>query len=275
MKYHMITGLPRSGSSLLSSILNQNPRFTADISSPLARFARAIISQSEAQLGYSMYCPESKREAIIRSVFDTYYSDAPAGTEVAFNTNRGWNCLAPLVKQLYPDAKLIVCVRDIAEVLESFERLHQSQPLKAHNANDETQPDNVYTRTMNQAGDTGSVGFAFQCLNQMISNPDNAGLYHIVEYNDLTSDPKGTIEKIYKFIGEPEFEHDFNAVGYDNKEFDAMVGIDGLHKVRDTVQKINYKSILPMDLRSRFEGSDTWRVKPSVINPWRRGQDGK
>ena len=34
-EYYFISGLPRSGSTLLSSILRQNPKFHADISSSL------------------------------------------------------------------------------------------------------------------------------------------------------------------------------------------------------------------------------------------------
>lgn len=33
--YHFISGLPRSGSTLLSALLLQNPRFHAGISSPV------------------------------------------------------------------------------------------------------------------------------------------------------------------------------------------------------------------------------------------------
>jgi sulfotransferase len=34
--YHFISGLPRSGSTVLSAILRQNPRFHASISSPVS-----------------------------------------------------------------------------------------------------------------------------------------------------------------------------------------------------------------------------------------------
>ena len=48
--YYFISGLPRSGSTLLSGILKQNPDFHADISSPvnaLAKNAIDIITNSE------------------------------------------------------------------------------------------------------------------------------------------------------------------------------------------------------------------------------------
>ena len=55
-QFYFISGLPRSGTTLLSAILNQNPKFQASISGPLARFTRAVIEQSSTQGGYRHQC---------------------------------------------------------------------------------------------------------------------------------------------------------------------------------------------------------------------------
>ena len=124
--YYFISGLPRSGTTLLSTILNQNPKFQASISGPLARFARAIITESSSQGGYRHQCPEVKRKTMIKSLFENYYDDVTK--EVIFDTNRGWNLLLPLLKDLYPYTKVIICVRDIASILDSFEVLIRKNP---------------------------------------------------------------------------------------------------------------------------------------------------
>ena len=41
--YYFISGLPRSGSTLLSTILSQNPDFYADISSPLSMITENTV----------------------------------------------------------------------------------------------------------------------------------------------------------------------------------------------------------------------------------------
>jgi sulfotransferase len=41
-KFHFISGLPRAGSTLLSAILKQRPRFSATMTSPVAALACAI-----------------------------------------------------------------------------------------------------------------------------------------------------------------------------------------------------------------------------------------
>ena len=117
-KYHLITGLPRSGTTLLSTILRQNPRFEASISGPLARFVRATIHEATAQGGYGTECPPEKAKSILKGVFDNYYPDPTK--EVAFNTNRGWPLLLHTVKDMYPNTKVLMCVRDIGWILDSF-----------------------------------------------------------------------------------------------------------------------------------------------------------
>ena len=55
-QYYFISGLPRSGSTLLSAILKQNPKFHADISSPLESITGTsidIITDSQNNLTIS------------------------------------------------------------------------------------------------------------------------------------------------------------------------------------------------------------------------------
>ncbi|EUA91313.1 sulfotransferase [Mycobacterium ulcerans] len=42
---HFISGLPRSGSTLLAALLRQNPRFQAGMSGPLAGLFGALLDE--------------------------------------------------------------------------------------------------------------------------------------------------------------------------------------------------------------------------------------
>jgi sulfotransferase len=161
-EYNFITGLPRSGTTLLSTILNQNPDFNASISGPVARFIRAIIEQSSDQGGYRFQCTELKRKAIIKSIFDTYFE----GDKVHFDTNRGYPLMLPLLKDLFPQAKVIVCVRDIRWILDSFETLIRKNPYTASSMFSPEENVNVYTRTQTLLSDTRTLGFAYHALKQ-------------------------------------------------------------------------------------------------------------
>jgi sulfotransferase len=143
-RYHFISGLPRSGSTLLSTILNQNPNFNAAISSPLARFIRLIITESYSGPGYKLQCPESKRIELIQSLVETYHSHLPQ--EVNFNTNRGWTSFTDLLSITHPESKIICCVRDITRILDSFENLFRKHPFHVSSMYSTDESSTVFTR---------------------------------------------------------------------------------------------------------------------------------
>jgi sulfotransferase len=71
--YYFISGLPRSGSTLLSGILKQNPDFYADIASPvqgLTGNSIDVITSGESNLNIT----EDQRKNLMYGVFDGYYN---------------------------------------------------------------------------------------------------------------------------------------------------------------------------------------------------------
>jgi sulfotransferase len=80
----------------------------------------------------------------------------------------------------------------------------------------------------------------------------------IVEYDQLCKNPKGVMTAIYNFIGEPQFEHDFNNVQMSWDEYDAEIGIK-LHDVRKKVEFKTRETILPPDLIHKYSGMEVWR----------------
>ncbi len=256
--YHFISGLPRSGTTLFSTIISQNPKFQASISGPLARFTRAVIQESSSQGGYRFQCPESKRKEIIRNMFDTYY-DNPDITTV-FDTNRGWTLLTPLLKDLYPNSKMIVFVRDISWILDSFEQLVQKQPYSMTSMFSEEENTNVYTRAQTLMDSSRTLGFAYMALKQALSS-NESDMILLVEYEDLAKNPEKVMKKVYEFIDEPYFEHDYSNVSYTNEEFDNDVVLNNLHTTRKVVSLKDRPTILPKDLFDNFKGSEFWRDK--------------
>lgn len=255
-KYHFISGLPRSGSTLLSTILNQNPKFYADISSPLARFVRAIVTESHAGPGYHLQCYEEKRIKLIQSLVETYNYDQTA--EVCFNTNRGWTALVDLLSQTHPDAKIICCVRDINWILDSFETLFRKNPFSISQMYSPDSAQTVYTRCDQQMTPGSTLRFAYDCLKEAITG-NNKGNLFLVEYNELTQHPERTMRSLYKFINEPYFEHDFTTVEGSYDEFDADANINGLHKIRKGVSYIERPTILPPDIWAKYTNIEVWR----------------
>jgi sulfotransferase len=255
-QFYFISGLPRSGTTLLSAILNQNERFEASISGPLARFSRRIITESSSQGGYRFQCDETKRKKIILGMFDNYY-DTP-NKKVYFDTNRGWPLLLPMIKDLFPYTKMIMCVRDLSWVLDSFEVLVRKNPYTATQMFSEEENANVYTRAQTLLREDKTIGFALTAIKQAITSAEKT-MIMLVEYNSLAQQPELTMKSIYKFIGQDYFQHDFDNVQYQNDEFDADVGLSGLHTVRRKVQFQTRPMILPPDIISHVQNMNIWR----------------
>jgi sulfotransferase len=254
-KYHFITGLPRSGSTLLTSILNQNPKFHSSITDPLATFIRGMLETLISEPGMKTEFPEDRRANTIRGMIDGYYSSIDK--EVIFNTNRGWTYITPQVKHLYPKAKIIVCVRDVNWVLDSFEQVHRRHPMSVNYVTGGPGK-SVYERVDMLMDEKGVVGGAFWGIKQAITS-DERNILMLVEYDDLAKNPEKVMRSIYNFIDEPWFEHNFNDVEASWDEYDKEIGIT-LHKIRKKVEFIPRKLILPPDILNKFHNMEVWRM---------------
>ena len=76
---------------------------------------------------FSVFIDDNKRERILRGLFNDFYAHCTA--EVIFDTNRGWCGWMPAIVRLFPDAKVIACVREVQWVVDSIERLVQRNIL--------------------------------------------------------------------------------------------------------------------------------------------------
>lgn len=255
--FHFISGLPRSGSTLLAAILRQNPRFHAGMSSPVASLFEGIIAQVSAGSELSSMVTPGQRAAILKGLFDSYYGDRDEA--VIFDTNRAWTAQLPALTQLYPDAKLICTVRDVAWVLDSLERQYRSNAFENTRLfNTPAERATVYTRVDALASSNRLVGFAYQALREACWG-EHAERLVMVDYDLLTASPRDVIRLLYQFLGEPEFEHDFDNVEYDAPEFDIQLGLSGLHRVRRKVEPQRRRTILPPDLFDRYANMAFWR----------------
>lgn len=253
-KYNFITGLPRSGSTLLTSILNQNPRFHSSITDSLCDLVRGVIENSQNAPGMKSVVPVERRKNIVRSLVDGFYLDVDK--EVIFNTNRAWTLLTNVTKDLYPESKMIVCVRDINRVLDSFETAHRRNPFSVNTVTGGLS-NTVYQRIEMLMASDGVVGFPYIGIKQAITGPEQSSLF-LLEYDQLCKNPKETMMSLYNFIGETYFEHDFNNVEASWDEYDSEIGIK-LHEVRKRVEFKERNFILPPDILNKYANMEVWR----------------
>ena len=256
-RIHFISGLPRSGSTLLVGLLRQNPRFHAAMSGPVGPMVQALLNTFAAQHETAVFLDEERRRAVLDAVIQAYY--APEGDRIVFDTNRLWCARLPLLKALYPDARLLCCVRNVAWIMDSFERLvrrNAFEPSRLFASPEERAT--VYSRTEALAHRDRVVGFAWSALKEAYYG-ELSDMLLLVDYDILAQHPESCLRLIYGFIDEPWFAHDLDNVEYDEPEFDRNLGAPGLHKVRRKVEWQPRPTVLPPDLFERFDKLAFWR----------------
>lgn len=261
-KIHFISGLPRSGSTLLCALLRQNPRFSAAMTSPVVSLANALLPKMGGTNEFAVFFDDTRRRTILKGVFDSYYANIPAG-QVVFDTNRIWTGKVPLLRNLYPGARIICCVREIGWVIDSIEKMLRQNPMQLSRMFNFQPGSSVYGRAeilMNS--DTGLVGVAWSSLREAWFS-EHAKTLIAVTYDRLVSEPQTVMKRLYEELHEPFFQHDFDDVVYDEPDYDASIGMPGLHKVREKVEYQKREPCIPPDIFTKYADTSFW-LKPEM-----------
>lgn len=253
---HFISGLPRSGSTLLSALLRQNPAFYANMSGPLAGMVNVMLGEMSERNEYSVFISDAQRRRVVRGLFENYYGEEFTA-DVAFDTNRIWCAKLPLLCELFPNVKLIACVRHVSWIIDSVEQVIRKNALRPSTIFNFQTGGTVYSRSEGLANGDGMVGYPYNALKEAFYG-EHAQHLLLLQYETLVRDPAKAMAAVYDFIGEPPFRHDFQNVQFDASEFDTRAGTPGLHAIGKTVAAQERATILPPDVFRRFENDAFW-----------------
>jgi sulfotransferase len=243
---HFISGLPRSGSTLLAAILRQNPRFHAGMTSPVGAMYMALEAAMSRRNEAAVFIGEAQRRCVLKGLFTNYY-DTIHQEKLVFDTNRIWSAKLPALSQLFPRARVVCCVRDLSWIMDSIERLLRNNAFELSGMFGFEPGNTVYTRINRVATSEGMVGYALDALREGFFGEQASSLV-LLEYEALARAPRSTLQHLYTFLDEPPFEHDFENVEYDADDFDLALGTPGLHRVRRQVEWVERQSVLPPEL---------------------------
>lgn len=92
---------------------------------------------------------QAQRARRLRGLFDSYYAGHEA--PVIFDTNRAWTANLPALMQVFPEARVIYLVRNVAWIMDSMERRFRQNPFEP-------------TRLFNSSGERSSVSTRVEAL---------------------------------------------------------------------------------------------------------------
>jgi sulfotransferase len=124
-----VTGLPRAGSTLLCQLLAQHPGIHCEgHSSPLCNTLlgiRRMVSDDNfflSQLDIAFESSYGHLGSAMRGFLRGWYD---GHEQVVIDKNRAWLHAVELLLHIEPDARLIVCLRELGQIYGSIEAQHQ------------------------------------------------------------------------------------------------------------------------------------------------------
>jgi sulfotransferase len=249
-KLFFLIAQPRSGNTLLSSILNQNPEIACTGNSITLEIMKDLFLLKQKDV-FKNFPDHKSLDNVLSSVYGNYYKDWPQRIIIDRGPVMTKGNLMLMQKYFKHSYKCIVLLRDVIDVLASYIKWYTENPDAFPNkfgSNDEEK----LTRLMS---DEGSIAKELKAI-QNSYNYKHLCCY--IKYDNLVTNPELEIKKIYELIDEPYYPHKFenlqqlniNGIGYDDTE----LGKD-MHTIRSTIQKIPnpYKDRIPKTIREKYE----------------------
>lgn len=267
--YYFLAGLPRSGSTVLSAIFNQNPKFYSGPSSAVLQSMYALNHSLINDQFFAAYPKEKEAKMMISSLINSYYNDRKE--PIIFDKNKAWTAKIDYIQTYITDNVKIICpVRDPDEILASFIGMIKRNPYqegqsKINFVDEQLVKNNLPINDVNRcdyiASAKGILGESSQAITQALRE-GHSDKIHFVEYQNLVSDPINTMKEIYNFLGEDYYEHTFDNLSNETRERDLEVyGLEDMHEIRPLLEDTseNPKNILPEEIIEKCKGSDFWR----------------
>jgi sulfotransferase len=234
-KYIFFGGLPRTGSTLLSSILDQNPDIYAGPNSPVCQLMWDTLQIFQYDERCRDYPKPHIYNLMMSNIIRQYYSDRPE--TYIIDKCRTWGTKANLTmikRFITNDIKIIYTIRPILEILSSFMILIRKNKIKI---NENKECDRIVKQVLIHTYD----GI------HNLEKDDNRKYVYFINYDEIVKDIAAVIKKIYSFLDIPFFQHDFNNII--NKYHSNTEHNPELHKIRPIINKVSPK---PEDILSDY-----------------------
>jgi len=267
-EFFFLAGMQRSGATILSQILNQNPDIWVTPASPLFRMM-VTQSQSHNELENIDYNTSAEIDNVIATIPHAFYQDKSA--KYIIDKNLNWPSptgVEVITKYITKNVKFICPVRNVLDVLTSFDTIINAHPDSKNNQMDEqvlatTDADKPLAdrRANFLMRDDKDVSLSLNFMKHALI-PEYKHLFHFVDYDDFVTDPEKEINKIYEYLAIEKYNHEFkNIKDISGISEDSLTRIKHLHTIRPTVQKISRRPedvFLPETIR-RYSGLEFWR----------------
>jgi len=247
---YFLASIPRSGSTLLASLLGQREDTYVSPTSNLGETLSAVCMAYEQNPATKAgECSKEELYRTLKSVAEAKYSDRKEN--IIIDKGRGWPdpiVMETMGKAMSEEIKIIATVRPIAECIASFFEID-----KGTNLRDWIKRSQLYEHLM----------MSYKSLKAGYEKyPEQ---FCIIEYDNLINHTQQELDRVADFM---RVEHMVYNPHIDQvKENDNAWGIKDLHKLAPTIEKNknNAKEILGEEYWELYQGGEFWNTKCEPI----------
>ena len=219
-KLYFLSGLPRSGSTVLAALLNQHPDVHATATSGLLEILTGMLKGWEGSSEKANIQATSKQEVhdVIKAVCDAKYKSVKE--KVVLDKNRSWvkpKNISTIKTSLGYSPKIIATVRNVEDCVASMVRIAKPSETALFLR------ESPYVEHIKQS--YVDLLEAHHWMKEHI---------HYVEYEQLNKNPVKTLREVEQFLELSPHTYDtdnIDATGLHEKD-EEVWNIKGLHDVR-------------------------------------------
>jgi sulfotransferase len=248
-------GMPRSGSSLLSSLLRQHPDIYV---SPTSDLVEAMAQLRNNWLKWDGFRAQSVKEVaprireVLYGMMQSFYKPELAQGKLVIDKSRAWPAYIEMIEEITDEKATIICpVRNLVDIVASFERLRHQNPLTAPHGTDMEyiQGQSLRGRVEILCADGGIVGMTARRITDAIDR-GMADRLLFVPFSSIVTDPVSTCVHLFGLLGLKPVCVKTESILPDNHTSDMEVWGLPLHNVGDRVDPDRAKSKhgLPIDV---------------------------
>ncbi len=270
---HFLAGLPRSGSTLLANVLLQNPAIHVTPTSGICDMLVQVKNgwdRNDAFQAMERGLSERVKGDVLRAMLQAYFGHVER--PICIDKNRYWAEFLEMAAELVGGrdrVKVLVTVRDLRDVVASFEKLYRRTSALGQVAQEAGMALKFKTalgRAEVFVDDAQPVGRAYNAIRDAVTR-GWLDRMHFIDFEDLTRRPKETLQGIYGFLQAPAHAHDFGRVEQVTVEDDFVYGFKDLHVIRQKVEPL--PPAWPNVYDDAVFQSPAWKTIEGVAQFWK------
>ncbi len=256
-----VAGLPRAGSTLLCQLLAQHPEIHCEgHSSPLCNTLlgiRRMISDDQfylSQLDNSFDSSYAHLASAMQGFLRGWNHDCRK--KAVIDKNRAWLHAIELLLHIEPDAKLVVCIRELGQIYGSIEAQHQRTILI--DFIDHLADFDRFGRADILFAKDKAIGAPLISLHAVPDLPKEVQeRLYFVRFEDMIEQPAACMSHLYAWLGLSPFEINPEKLELGIQESDSHYHMKYTHKQSKRIAKPKRHDIPPR-IQAQIESACSW-----------------